>query len=424
MKICVIGMGKIGLPLAIQFANCGGDVIGLDINSQTIELINKGVVPFPGEPRLDVSLKDALDQSKFIATSSYQIAIHQAQVIVVLVPVILDKNNNPNFENIDSATKELSKYLKDGVLISFETTLPIGTTRNRLTKMIEKESGKKVGVDFFVVFSPERVSSGRVFEDLRKYPKLVGGITPECTARGIDFYKNFLEFDERHDLARSNGPWPMTSVESSEFSKLAETTYRDVNIALANRFMIHAEELNLDISEVIEASNSQPYSHIHTPGISVGGHCIPVYPYLYLFSDRNAKIVETARLQNEEMPEYFVNKIKQKEKKMSKISVLVLGIAYRPNVKESAYSGVFDLVQKIEAEGANAFVLDPLYDKEEIFQLGLKPFEDFDNIDYIILHTAHHEFKKLKANEFKRLKGIVDGRNFFVESEYSSLLIR
>jgi nucleotide sugar dehydrogenase len=424
MNICVIGMGKIGLPLAIQFANCGGDVIGLDINSQTIDLINKGVVPFPGEPRLDISLKDALDRNKFIATSSYQIGIHQAEVIVVLVPVILDKNNNPNFENIDSATKEFSKYLKDGVLISFETTLPIGTTRNRLTKMIEKESGKKVGIDFFVVFSPERVSSGRIFEDLRKYPKLVGGITPECTARGIDFYKSFLEFDERHDLARSNGPWPMASVESSEFSKLAETTYRDVNIALANRFMIHAEELNLDISEIIEAANSQPYSHIHTPGISVGGHCIPVYPYLYLFSDRNAKIVETARLQNEEMPEYFVNKIKQKEKKMSKISVLVLGIAYRPNVKESAYSGVFDLVQKIEAEDANAFVLDPLYDKEEILKLGLKPFEDFDNIDYIILHTAHQEFKKLKINEFKKLKGIVDGRNFFVESEYSSFLIR
>lgn len=424
MNICVVGMGKIGLPLAIQFANCGGNVIGLDINSQTIDLINKGVVPFPGEPRLDISLKNALDQSKFIATSNYQFGIHQAQVIVVLVPVILDQNNNPNFEHIDSATKELSKYMKDGVLISFETTLPIGTTRNRLTKMIEKESGKKVGSDFFVVFSPERVSSGRIFEDLRKYPKLVGGITPECTARGIDFYKNFLEFDERHDLSRSNGPWPMASVESSEFAKLAETTYRDVNIALANRFMIHAQELNLDISEIIEAANSQPYSHIHSPGISVGGHCIPVYPHLYLFSDKNAKIVKTARLQNKEMPEYFVNKIKQKEEKMSKKNVLILGIAYRPKVKESAYSGVFDLVQKIEEEGANAFVLDPLFDKEEIVLLGLKPFEDFDDIDYIILHTAHQEFKELKINEFKKLKGIVDGRNFFVESEYSSLIIR
>ena len=150
-------------------------------------------------------------------------------------------------------------------------------------------------MDFHLVFSPERVLTGRVFSDLRKYPKLVGGIDEASTAAGIAFYEAVLDFDDRPDLADKNGVWNLGTAEASEMAKLAETTYRDVNIALANQFAIFAEGANIDIAKVIAASNSQPYSHIHQPGIAVGGHCIPIYPRFYLWNDPEATVVRSAR---------------------------------------------------------------------------------------------------------------------------------
>ena len=161
--------------------------------------------------------------------------------------------------------------------------------------MIEEISGLKEGRDFHLVFSPERVLSGRVFADLRRYPKLVGGLNESGTAAGIALYEQLLDFDERADLPRGNGVWDMGSAEAAELAKLAETTYRDVNIALVNQFAIFADRAGIDIYTVIEACNSQPYSHLHRPGIAVGGHCIPVYPRLYLSSDPDADVVSTAR---------------------------------------------------------------------------------------------------------------------------------
>src|SRR5690606_31775712 len=161
-----------------------------------------------------------------------------------------------------------------GTLVSYETTLPVGTTRDRWAPMLEAGSGLTVGEDFHLVFSPERVLTGRVFSDLRRYPKLVGGVDAASTAAGTAFYEAVLDFDEREDLPRPNGVWDLGSSEASEMAKLAETTYRDVNIGLANQFARFADLHGLDVMKVIESCNSQPYSHIHRPGIAVGGHCI------------------------------------------------------------------------------------------------------------------------------------------------------
>jgi nucleotide sugar dehydrogenase len=212
---------------------------------------------------------------------------------------------------MDAATKEISKGLKPGTLVSYETTLPVGTTRNRLTPMLESGSGLQAGKDFFVVFSPERVLTGRVFGDLRRYPKLVGGIDELSEKRGIDFYSQVLDFDDRPDLSKQNGVWSLGSTEASEMAKLAETTYRDVNIALANQFALYSENNGIDFSAVREACNSQPFSHIHLPGIAVGGHCIPVYPRLYLWNDPEATIVRAARQANASMPEKIVIRIEK-----------------------------------------------------------------------------------------------------------------
>jgi nucleotide sugar dehydrogenase len=413
MKVCVVGLGKIGLPLSVQFAKSGFDVVGIDINEQSVSLINNGIAPFPGEPLLDTYLNEVLAQKKILATSSYQQGVADADVVVVLVPLIVDEKNIPNYTSIDSATTEIAKYLKKGALVSYETTLPIGTTRNRFGNLLEKVSGFKAGVDFHLVFSPERVSSGRIFEDLKNYPKIVGGITKACTDKGISFYTKALKFNSRNDLNRPNGVWAVDSSEASEFVKLAETTYRDVNIGLANQFAIHAEELSLDISEIIESANSQPFSHIHTPGISVGGHCIPVYPHFYLTTDPKASIVQTARAQNAAMPEYYLEKIRSISKSLNGLTILILGLAYRPDVKENTLSGTLKLAEIIKSEGGTALVTDPLYTDDELKSHGLIPFTSETNIDFAVLHTGHSEFNDFNFQRFPNIQAIIDGRRFF-----------
>ena len=170
--------------------------------------------------------------------------------------------------------------------------------------MIEEISGLREGEDFHLVFSPERVFSGRIFADLRKYPKLIGALSEAGAARALSFYESVLTFDRRDDLPQPNGVWDMGSAEAAELAKLAETTYRDVNIGLANQFARFADTAGIDVYKVIAACNTQPFSHIHRPGIAVGGHCIPVYPKLYLSTDPDADIVRTARAFNESMPAY------------------------------------------------------------------------------------------------------------------------
>src|SRR5690606_37622311 len=195
-----------------------------------------------------------------------------------------EQTAEPDFGWMDAATRSLGEHLSRGTLVAYETTLPVGTTRTRWKPLLEQVSGLTEGEDFHLVFSPERVLTGRVFEDLRKYPKLVGGLSAEGARRAIEFYAAVLDFDERDDLPRPNGVWDLGSAEASELAKLAETTYRDVNIGLANQFARYSEQIGVDVYQVIDASNSQPYSHIHRPGIAVGGHCIPVYPRLYLWN--------------------------------------------------------------------------------------------------------------------------------------------
>lgn len=381
MKISVVGMGKIGLPLAVQYAKKGNMVTGIDINPKTVELINQGLEPFPEEAHLKEYLADVVGRRLLTATLDYEKGIKSADVVVVVVPLFVNDSAEPEFSAIDQATHAIGTHLKKGSLICYETTLPIGTTRTRFVPALEKQSGLKVGIEFNVVFSPERVFSGRVFEDLRKYPKIVGGITHECTTKGVGFYTQILDFDLRDDLPKPNGVWAVESTESAEFVKLAETTYRDVNIALANQFAMHAESKGINIYEVIEAANSQKFSNIHIPGISVGGHCIPVYPLLYIWSDKNADLVRLARFVNKKMPSYVINKISDQLNQIKGLHVLILGLSYRPNVKESAFSGVFDLVLELERLGFSVLVQDPLYTNIEIENLNLTPYTG--NLDKI-----------------------------------------
>ncbi len=410
MKIAVIALGKIGLPLAVQFASKGHEVVGVDVNRQVVDLINAGTEPFPGEARLQEQLSELVPAGKLRATTEYADAVPEADVVVLVVPLFVDADANPDFGWMDAATAELAKHLTPGTLVSYETTLPVGTTRTRWKPALESASGLVEGQDFHLVFSPERVLTGRVFEDLRKYPKLVGGLSEEGAAKAVEFYQAVLDFDERTDLVRPNGVWDLGSAEASEMAKLAETTYRDVNIGLANQFARYAATAGIDIYQVIEAANSQPYSHIHTPGIAVGGHCIPVYPRLYLWNDPEATVVRAARAANADMPAYTIGLLEGAYGDLAEARVVVLGAAYRGGVKETAFSGVFDAVKALELRGATALVHDPLYTDEELQKLGFQPYHLGEPADAAVVQADHAEYRTLGPQDLPGVRVFVDGR--------------
>jgi nucleotide sugar dehydrogenase len=236
----------------------------------------------------------------------------------------------------------------------------------------------------------------------------------------VEFYEAILDFDDRPDLNRPNGVWAMDSVESAELAKLAETTYRDVNIALANEFARFAEGASIDINEVIEASNSQPFSHIHRPGVAVGGHCIPVYPMFYLAGDPQAQLVETARRVNLQVPGRVVEIVAKQLGGLDGKRILVLGVAYRGGVKETAYSGVFPLVDSIRREGGHPLVADPLYSDDELADLGLEVWDGKD-IAAVIIQADHPEYRNLSASDLPGAELIYDGRGVLDRDQFSEM---
>ncbi len=224
------------------------------------------------------------------------------------------------------------------------------------------------------------------------------------------FYESVLTFDERPDLPRPNGVWRMGSAEAAEMAKLAETTYRDVNIGLANQFARYADAHGIDVMAVIEACNSQPYSHIHRPGIAVGGHCIPVYPRLYLFNDPAATVVAAAREANAAMPEYAVARLAEAHGDLAGQRVAVLGAAYRGGVKETAFSGVFPVVAALREAGADVAVHDPLYSDEELAAYGWAPYHLGTAVDAAVVQADHAEYRGLGASDLPGVRTVLDGR--------------
>lgn len=414
MKIVVVGLGKIGLPLAVQFASKGHTVVGADISERVVELVNAATPPFPGETDLDERLTSAAADGLLSASTDTAGAVSGAEVVVVVVPLVVDEGREPDFRALDAATDAVGEGLQPGTLVSYETTLPVSSTRQRFAPALAKRSGLALGTELFVCHSPERVFSGRIFADLARYPKLVGGIDAPSSERAVAFYEAVLDFDQRTDLSKPNGVWDLGSSEAAELAKLAETTYRDINIALANELAHFAESLDVDVYGVIDACNSQPYSHIHSPGIAVGGHCIPVYPRFYLSGDPAAKLPAAGREVNDEAPRRAVRRLQEVAGGIGGIGgkrVAVLGAAYRGGVKETAFSGVFPVVDELQRCGAIPAVHDPLYEDEELSSLGFEPFHLGQPCDFAVIQSDHDEYAELTPDDLPGIAILLDGRD-------------
>jgi nucleotide sugar dehydrogenase len=426
--VAVVGLGKIGLPLAVHYALHGRHVIGCDIDPHVVETVNEGQSHVQEEPGLAKDLADVVSKGLLSATCHTTEVVRQVGVVVVIVPVAIDSKHEVNFEAIDAATTDIGAGLEPGALVIYETTMPVGTTSHRLASLLERTSQLKAGRDFFLAFSPERVSSGYVFRDLSIYPKIVGGIDEQSTAAAVAFYQSVLDAEI---IA-------LSSVEDAEFVKLIETTYRDVNIALANEYACYADAHGLDIVTAIAAANTQPYSHIHTPGVGVGGHCIPVYPYFLLagVEDRYNQIHDSqlsmlllprfARRINDAMAEYAVHRIEGITRSLAGQSVLILGVAYRGDVREVAFTSAKLLQDALVEHGATVYADDPLFGADELNALRYTPLtrEVEDQIRAIILQADHKAYQSFDFSRFVSCQVVLDGRKVLDHEKIESLGMR
>jgi nucleotide sugar dehydrogenase len=402
--VAVVGLGKIGLPLAAQFASKGAYVIGCDADEGVVGAINDGACPVLGEPGLEEALASARSAGLLRATSDTTAAVRECAVTVLIVPVGIDEKNQTDFRHLDAAAAAVGAGLRQGSLIILETTVPVGATRNRLGQALTAASGLKPG-EFLLAYSPERVSSGRIFRDLATYPKLVGGLDVESAEATAAFYRHTLDAEVVI----------LPDLETAEFTKLAESVYRDVNIALANELARAAESLGVDYATAAQAANSQPYSHLHAPGVGVGGHCIPVYPYFLLETSPEQRLVRASREINDSMADHARDLLQESLRSAGGLkgkTVLILGLSYRGGVKEATLSSTHLLASSLRAAGARVLVHDPLFSAEEIRRHGYDPasLPLHAPLDAVVLQAAHPEYRDLDIATLKGCRVFLDGR--------------
>ena len=409
MRVVVVALGKIGLPIAVQIARHGHEVVGCDVDARVVALVNDAREPFPGEAGLAEGLAEVVGAGRLRASTDTTAAVAEgADLVIAVPPLVVDADARPDFSILDAVVDDIGRGLQPGTVVCVETTLPVGTTRTRIAPRLAELSGLQSERDFFTIHSPERVYSGRIFQDLRSYPKIVGGLTDEGERRGVALYDSFLDAEIR----------PMGSAEAAELTKLAETTYRDVNIALANEFARYADTIGIDVERVIDAANSQPFSHIHRPGIAVGGHCIPVYPRFYLAGDPNAQLPAAARAVNQMMPGYAVGLLQEALGDLTGRTVLILGVSYRGDVKETAFSGAFPVRDELTRAGASVVASDPLYDESELAALGFTAW-DGRPVDGAIVQADHSEYRSLAPDALPGVRAVVDGRGVLGDPAWS-----
>lgn len=406
ISIAVVGLGWMGLPTACLLAEAGAKVVGVDINPSVVERLNKGTSHLD-EPGLERLVKKHMRSGKLKATTKIEEASSQSDATVIVVPTLIDQSKKPDYSAIENVCKEISKGMHKGSLIIFTGTCGPGVTERITRSILEKHSGLKAGEDFGVGYSPLRAMGGRALTDLQNYNRVVAGIDK----KSLDSTCAILSAMTEGELIK------VRNIRTAEATKLFETIYRDVNIGLANEFAIFCEKAGIDYMEAMAAANSQPYSHLLIPGAGVGGHCLPVYPYMLLDEARShgakLKIVKASRSINEDMPRHIVglaaDGLKSIGKSLRRGRVTVLGISYRPNVKEVRYSPSFELLSLLKRRGARITIYDPRFSCDEIGRFGYRAEptlkKAIEKADCVIIVVAHDEFKKLDARELAALMG-------------------
>ena len=396
LTVCIIGIGRIGLPTALSFANSGLPTVGVDINYNLVEMINSKIFPLKDEPGYDVIFEKVIHE-KFHVSTKIQDVVPNSDVIVLSLPTPMDKNNVPDYSALLSVGKQLGELLTKDSLVIIESTVEPGFIENEFIKSIESSEKQLIaGKDFAIGVCPETANPGQIMNDFEKLPRLVGSINDETTNVIMKIYKHVFTVDLI----------PMPNCKTANAVKLTTNVFRDLNIAFINELAILFEKVGIDIMTVLEAAKSKYNFQVHYAGPGVGGPCLPVNSYQMINLAKkmgldNLKSVETARIINESMPSHVIDLLHdafiESGKSLENSNVLILGISYKPDVKDVQITPAETIIEKLKFLKTNILIYDPYFKSTNIFNLQTESnlIEALQKADALIIVTAHKEFHNL-----------------------------
>jgi len=412
LKVCVVGIGRIGLPTALSFAKAGLYTIGVDINQKLVDSINAGNFPLKDEPGYEDVFNNVRKNGNFLATTDINEAISKSNLILLSLPTPMDENNIPTYSALESVGKQLSQILQPNSLVVVESTIEPGFIEDMMIKIIEGTNTLHVGKNFTIGVCPENANPGEILHDFTNLPRLVGGVNEQTTKIITMIY----------DFVFSVELVTMPDCRTANAVKLTTNVFRDVNIALVNELSLMFEKLGIDTLKVLEAAKRKYNFQIHYPGAGVGGPCLPINSYQFLNTAKRTgsklNIIKYSREINEKMPDHVINLILDGFKKCNKsikgCKVLILGISYKPDVKDIQLSPAKIIINKLMALGARIKIYDPYYKDSQMF--GINVEQNIENVlpkvDASIIITAHKEFQEINPKIFTKMKTpiLIDSR--------------
>ena len=412
LMVCIVGIGRIGLPTALSFATAGLQTIGVDINEKLVDSINTGNFPLKDEPGYEDIFNSVVKNGNFSATTNINEAILKSDLILLSLPTPMDENNIPTYSALESVGKQLSKSLQPNSLVVVESTIEPSFIENIMIKRIEENSRLQVRKNFTIGVCPENANPGEILHDFTSLPRLVGGIDEQTTKIIALIY----------DFVFSVELVTMPDCKTANAVKLTTNVFRDVNIAFVNELSLMFEKLGIDTLKVLDAAKRKYNFQIHYPGAGVGGPCLPINSYQFLNTAKRIglelNIIKHGRMINEKMPDHVINLtldgLKQCNKPIKDSTILILGVSYKPDVKDIQLSPAEIIINKLKALGAKIKIYDPYYKNNQIFGIDVeRNIQDIlSDVDASIIVTAHKEFQEINPKIFTKMKTpiLIDSR--------------
>ena len=412
LRVCVIGIGRIGLPTALSFAKSGLETIGVDINENLVETINLGKFPLKDEPGYDVIFDDVVKNKKFSVTTNISDAVPNSDLIILSLPTPMDENNIPDYSALRNVATKLAEILSPNSLVIVESTIEPGFVEDEMVSIISNSERLEIEKNFFIGVCPENANPGEILHDFTNLPRLVGGINDNITK----IIKKIYDFVFSVELIE------MPNCKTANAVKLTTNVFRDVNIAFVSELSLVFEKLGIDTNKVLEAAKKKYNFQVHYPGAGVGGPCLPINSYQLLNTAKrlgsNLSIIESSRKINEKMPEHVIkltaDAFEECNKSIQNSSILILGISYKPNIKDIQLTPAKKIINKLQDLGVKIYIYDPYFKSEEVFGVRIEDNIEsiIQNIDASIIVTAHDEFKKLEISLFSKMRNpiLIDTR--------------
>jgi len=404
LRVCVIGIGRIGLPTALSFAKSGLQTIGVDINENLVQNINSGKFPLKDEPGYDEIFDDVIKNKKFTATTNIEDGVPNSDLILLSLPTPMDENNIPDYSALRNVGSKLSEILSPNSLVIVESTIEPGFIEDEMISIISKSGRLEVEKNFFIGVCPENANPGEILHDFTNLPRLVGSINSNITK----IIKSIYNFVFSVELVE------MPNCKTANAVKLTTNVFRDINIAFVSELSLMFEKLGIDTNKVLEAAKKKYNFQIHYPGAGVGGPCLPINSYQLLNTAKRIgstlSIIESGRKINEKMPDHVIeltsDAFKECKKSIENSDILILGVSYKPNVKDIQLSPAEHVIKKLQNLGVNIHIYDPYFPSSNVFGITSQSnIEDIiSKVDAAIIVTGHDEFKELQVEMFTKMK--------------------